>query len=626
MPRGQVFRSPTSSRATSRRDNAITAAARNLSAGQSARQVRKTSNLGWQRILWGMYDTVPEFRFAVNWVGNTLSKAKLEIRKDGELVTDQAILDILASFFGGPSGQTEMFRKFGIHFTVAGEAWVIGRPGRDEDQWDVVASTEVTVQEYAGKVREIKVEGILVDEDQNTVVRTWKSHPEKSYEPDCPARPLIPVLRELTGLTEHVAAQIDSRLASAGILLVPSEMELPSITLTEVVMDDDGGALEQTVQLDNANALTQRLIDIASRAIGDRSSAAALVPLVIAAPGEFLEKVQHITFWSGLDEKAKELRDEAVRRIATGMDMPPEVVLGTADVNHWGAWQIEEAAIKAHTEPLLAIVLQALTTGYLRPLLEEWGYDDAESYTFTADTAEMRLRPNRSKEAMELYDRGQVNGETLRRENGFEELDSMDAQEKQLWLLQKIASGQTQPEQVVAALRMLGLAFPAPVAEPQRAIETQEARPTPSLKEHPRRAEPDPAESESDDARAVAASAVRPMEPNPLVMASEQMVKRALQRVGNRLKVKASRAGFDLPAGTKAQYIYLTVGVKAPEVDAAMADAWDLDDFEYPGVENAVLERCLAVYTRDLLLSQRPHSRSALAEHLLLSMSEGAAA
>ena len=53
-----------------------------------------------------------------------------------------------------------------------------------------------------------------------------------------------------------------------------------------------------------------------------------------------------MTFWTQLDEHAIELRSEAIRRLGLGMDMPPEVLQGSADSNHWAAWQADEAAIK----------------------------------------------------------------------------------------------------------------------------------------------------------------------------------------------------------------------------------------------------------------------------------------
>lgn len=604
--RSQVVQAP--------RKQGLTAAARNYSIGQASRKVAESRTLQesreWQRILWRMFDTVPEYRFAVSWVGNLLSKATLQVYQSGKITTNQVALDALASLFGGPDGHSEMLRLLGTNFTVAGEAWIVGVPSnKNEDDWDVVAATKIEVQGQ-GSDRTIKVDNEPIEPDA-LCMRLWKPHPESKAKPDTNSTAVLRVLMEIVRLEDHIDAQLASRLASAGILFVPEEMELPAITVNNADPEDPEGSQSQQ-ELDGADGLTQRLIDIASLAIGDRSSAAALVPLVITAPGEFLDKVQHLTFWTGLDEHAKSLREEAIRRLANGMDMPPEVLLGTTGVNHWGAWAIEEASIKAHTEPLLDVILSGLTTGYLRPYLAAKGVEDFETYTFEADTSEMRLRPNRSKEATELYDRGELNGFTLRRENGFDESDMPTQEELIFWLQKKVATGQTMPEQVVAALGQLGVNLPITQQRGQTEV-VHEQRPTPSLRRHPSRTAPDPEESE---AAPVAASAA----PNALVLASEQMVKRALERAGNRLKSRLNGRVIG-----KARDLYLSMpSLTEAETDDLLVDAWDLDDFDYPGVNCTALQDALHSYTMLLLRTQRPHSRQALARHLLLSLAEAA--
>ena len=88
-------------------------------------------------------------------------------------------------------------------------------------------------------------------------------------------------------------------------------------------------------------------------------------------------------------------------------------------VSHWGAWQIEEATIKMHVEPMLDVIVNALTIGYLqvRPRRRVLA-------SIVYDTSALRLRPDRSKEAFELYDRGLISGEALLRENGFADDDA----------------------------------------------------------------------------------------------------------------------------------------------------------------------------------------------------------
>ena len=63
--------------------------------------------------------------------------------------------------------------------------------------------------------------------------------------------------------------------------------------------------------------------------------------------------------------------DPVAAKLVATADAPGANVTGTSDMNHWSSWQLEEAAIKAHTEPLLTAICSALTEGYLRPLMSD---------------------------------------------------------------------------------------------------------------------------------------------------------------------------------------------------------------------------------------------------------------
>ena len=591
MPRQSVFRSEV----VSVPPQALYASARNYSIGRSERKGPRPSqnqSREWQESIWDFYDIVPEYRFAVSWVGNLLSRAQLLVHKDGVPTSDATVAEAMENLFGGAEGQREMLRLLGVHFTAVGEAFIIGVPEAKDtrDDWMVAAATEV--RQSGGDDGPISVSGEELPSDA-LVIRLWKPHPRKIKQSDCPSRAVMPVLSELVALTQHVAAQVDSRLAGAGVLLLPSEMELPTRTQTNVSAE---GEETVAIELSGPEGFAQVLSDTMGTSIADRKSASRLVPVILQGPGEYLDRVKLIQFWSGLDENAKPLREEAIRRLALGMDMPPETLTGTADVNHWGAWQIEEAAIKAHTEPLLDVICSAITEGYLRPYLEAENVADFEDYDIVADTSQLRMRPNRSKEAIELYDRAQLNGESMLRENGFDpNTDGMTPEERVQWFIQKVAAGQTTPEIVADALRLLQV----PIAEPESAPPAEE-RPIRSLDEHPRREPPDTID------QAAAASL------DPLVSAAEVMVFRALERAGNKLKSR-----FGVPTDIPAAKLYLSVPTLSRiECEELLTDAWScVGGLGY----NAALERALQEYTIGLLRLSKAHEREALARHLSLS-------
>ncbi|UVT31290.1 portal protein [Microbacterium phage Marcie] len=591
------------------RPRSIVAAAKNYTIGRSDEKIsdsRARNGEEWQRAGWDFFDTIPEYHQGCTIVGSLLSRAKLVVvEKNGDGVWEPTknpvAIAALEELFGGDEGQVEMLRQFGIHFTVAGGAYLIG-PGdeadrENPDKWMVAASTEVSKTGGTWKVNGKNLKG------KPLVVEIWKPHPRNPKKYDSPTRAILPILSELLQLTKRVAAQIDSRLFGAGLLLVPSETSFPAAPMREINVGEIP-AVRDSVQPGDAQGLADLLFHQAQLAVSNPESAAAMIPVIGEAPGEYIGNVKHITFWSELDRMAPKLREEGIRRTALGMDMPPEVLLGNAGSNHWNMWLSDENSVKIHAEPLLKILTASLTTGYLRTAIEgEDGVDDPNRFAIAADTSQMRLRPNRSKEALELNRELKLSDEAALRENGFDPADAMDDEGIRLALLRKVASGSTTPELVAAALRILGVAMP----EVEDNRPPAEARPDPSLEEHPTRDIPDPATQ---------SAAV-----HGFVFAAEQMLDRALQRAGNRMKTKLGLKGGDLPANR----IYTAIEMSPSDINDALQDAWGcVYEFDY-GVDADRLGRALDMYARALLRNRQAPTRAGLAGalNMLMSTPEG---
>jgi hypothetical protein len=596
MPRSRTVRGKLAAEVLA---NGLIASARNLTIDppddQPGRSFRKVKRQEWQNEGWYWYDVIEVFHYGVQWVGNTLSKAKLIILKDGKLVTSGPAVDVLERFFGGTDQHGEFLRQAAIHMTVAGEGYIVGQEGDSGDEWFIAAAVEV---KYQGDDI-YRIEGEEVSTSDSLIIRFWRPHPRKRNISDCPTRPLLPILSQIHELTMFVSAQADSRLQGAGILKLPTEVTFPT-----PVTSADG----KTQQEAGINGFIRELAETMAAAKKDRGSAAASVPIIIQAPAEHLDKIDHLTFWSELDENAKDLRNEAIRRLALGMDMPPEALLGTGDVNHWGAWQIEDSLIKSHAEPLLALITEALTTSYLRAVLVGEGMDseEAEKFEIAADTTGMRLRPNRSKEAIELWDRGILSDAAMLRENGFDvDEDSVDDEHTKTWLLRKIAQGSPNPEAVEAAAKKLGVELDIAPSEPSG------ERPLPrSLTEHPKQ---DPPERPEDGPAA------------SLIAAAEVAMFHALTRAGNRIKSTAAKIeGIprEITAMDRYQYVTLT----KTQLDFVLDDAWPiLERLELPrGVTAALLETALDNYARLLISNRQPYERAMLVRYLKQALKDAA--
>lgn len=461
--------------------------------GKSERIYRGVSS--WQADAWAFYDTTPELRFAAGWIGNALSRCILapgEIDELGSIVAteDKAVAAALHELFTGGDGMAAMLEMLGIHLTVAGEAYLVGRhinmPSNmggpdvfsDEKVWEVVGVNEISatsgiwIIDY-GSQRQERVQ--LADDD--SVIRIWRPHPAKRIEADSPVRSLLGTLSEIEALSARIYGQTQSQLAGAGVWAVPNTIEFAGA-------DPNANKAEQLMVMMGKGML---------QAVADPGDPASLIPFILTVPPEDVDKFKPpIHFWSDFDDKVGQGRKEAVLRFCVGMDIPPEVILGMTagasssggtgtGASHWTAWQIEESAIKLHIEPLLSVIASGIVIGYLRDVV------DNPRSAIISNTEALKLQPDRSQEALELYDRALIGGEATRRYNGVKETDVMDNMEKAVWLFTKLAGSSVTPEQVAYAVTLLTGKSDFPTsADTGQAVHPGTNQPdAPSMENHP---------------------------------------------------------------------------------------------------------------------------------------------
>lgn len=549
---------------------------------------------GWQQEAWRQFGICPELQFAANWIANALSRCQLlpgEVDALGNINAsdDPTITKALQDLFSGNNGQAQMLHAAGLHLTIAGEFYLVGRflnPTDTQRIWEVVGTQELS---QAGQVWVIKYDENMTPvtlTDRDTVIRVWRPRPEKRIEATSPCLALLPVLTEIEYLTRHIFAQTTSRIAGAGVWALPSSLEFPG---------SDGMA-------NKAEGLMAKMGEAMSISFRDPGNPASLVPLLITVPDAAVNSIKEpIHFWSEFDAAAVETRSAALSRFCVGMDLPPEVISGMtahasssggtgSGVSHWTSWQIEESAIKLHIEPLLELIGNAVTIGYLRKITNK--ANSAIKY----DTNKLKLQPDRSKEAAEIFDRGELCATSLRFYSGFSEDDAPSVEEHKNFILNRIAGGSAAPDQVAWALGELGLDG-APDGQDQQPVHpgTNQAV-APSLEDHPSRDIPDAASSQAI-----------------LLRACEPVVMRALERVGGRLRNKGIK-----PDGVPQHEVYLYAQVNG-DATALLEGAWSLVPMVAEGLtDSIILTRVLNAYAENLLTQKVPHSREALANYLTL--------
>lgn len=560
----------------------------------------------WQRECYRHYAICGEARYAARFYGHALSRVKLGIGTRSETGFEPSTsgegVAQLNALFNGRLGQAQMLEAIGIHLAIAGECYLVGRTVKgsayeqDGEIWEILSVLEVDVQGEKWSIKYDDTTPKIPLADDDVVIRIWMPDPAKRMYADSPFRSLIAILREIEYLTMSIFAQASSRLVGAGMLVLSDNMTFPPPP------DKDGKAQEFKNQ---ADGFMLTLADLMMKAIQDPSSPASKVPLIAMAPADAIDKIKLIQFWTEMDAQSMPMRNEAIRRFALGMDLPPEQVLGMSSnlgtgggqsngVSHWGAWQIEESTIKMHIEPMLETITNSLTIAYLRPLVST----DEE---ITYDTSALRLRPDRSKESLELRDRGLLKDAVAVKENGFNETDMPTDEEYRTFLLRKLATGSATPEQVQAALVMLGVELPveiAPAPQPPQLEQPRETRPDPSLEDHPSKPRT-PAES-------------------ALVAACDGMVWRALEKAGNRV-INSGVRGKNRDKSVEPAEFYLAEPVNgggakllegafsyAPKILSGIGDAERLTHLLH--------NYCLALFQ-----TQTPHSKEALAHYLAIN-------
>src|SRR3546814_12598118 len=105
------------------------------------------------------------------------------------------------------------------------------------------------------------------------------------------------------------------------------------------------------------------------------------------------------TFHTPFDEETRELREEAIRRLALGQDAPPELLLGVGNMNHWGAWLVQADTINTHVEPPRARFCDPATTQIPPPRTADRALADAAHYGSCYAVQHHHSRPNKQAHA-----------------------------------------------------------------------------------------------------------------------------------------------------------------------------------------------------------------------------------
>lgn len=438
----------------------------------------KTNHEKWQDEAWAYFDLIGEIKYATRFVGNSLSRLRIfaatqpdkeetpiNVSDASEVPTDpatgdpvegaepyistelaEAAMDELARLRSPVADQSELLRENGENIFIAGEAYLIGLLDKDNlddegnptetfgiySEGEVSANSEKKLVISESPMRQGQTpdkDDVRVIGDDEFVLRTWRRHSRYGNLADSNIRGVLAECEELLLLHKSIRAAAKSRL-SAGILFVPDELSFQS---TEPTEGDSSSADEDSFETD--------LMDSMTEPIEDEGSASSLVPLVVRGPSKFGKDIEHTDLAREIDKTVLDRCNYLLERIGNGIEVPPEIIFGMSNVNHWTAWQIDETTFKAHIEPIAVQILNAWTVGFLRPALKKrLNADGSQQFLdseinkvmFWYDATNLVAQPNRSDDAKAAHSAMALSNEALLRELNFSADDAPSLDELQL--------------------------------------------------------------------------------------------------------------------------------------------------------------------------------------------------
>lgn len=359
----------------------------------------RRSQLPWQKHALEVTRIVPEIGYASKFYSRMLQQLRIypalrNAQDQKKEIKTGLPVDVLNRIQDPGGGRSEILGMYGRLMCITGEGILFGRDlDQPHERWSFVWNDELIIEsDGRGNVTKIvhklgrSGETREYSPDQAVAYRMWSSSPWNSYEAESPLQANLEIAEELILLTKSVRATAVSRLIN-GLLFIPSEV---SPSPEEPVGEEDP----------YTDPWSADFLDHAELQIQTPGTAAAAMPLTSWVAGEWIEKIRWIQVHDPqTDYLERELRNEAIQRLAYGMDMPPEALTGLGGSNHWAAMQILGDMWKSHGAPVAQQFCHELGVAYLQPALRDAGYPDWADVVVDYDASQVVVKADRSEDA-----------------------------------------------------------------------------------------------------------------------------------------------------------------------------------------------------------------------------------
>lgn len=403
------------------RGRSIQAAGKAISFNEGRLRAEEPSAGGgfpWQARGWRVYRELGLIHYAMSFIRDNVALLDFyaaEIPDDPEEEAEPLDLDNPAAveverLGAGPYGSVSaLIAELVVHDKVAGEGWLgvrferdgepiegtLEEPPEDSDEiWEVLTAQTRHRRRTDPKLRPAQT------------VRIWRPDPERPEWPDSSLRSVLAECEQLLLIQQMTTGTLQSRLHN-GVFLAPEELD-PS----QAGPPDEGD--------DEMSPLMRDMFQVFSAPINDPGAAAAIMPYLLFGKAEWIDKVKHISMSREFDKFVLELALHLAKTIAGGIDLPAERLTGIGDINHWGQWLIDDITYSQHLAPAVDLVVDGLEKAWLRPAWSAAGLD-ADRFGLVVDATRLTSRVRKGADAVQAYKLGELSGEALRRELGFDE-------------------------------------------------------------------------------------------------------------------------------------------------------------------------------------------------------------
>lgn len=432
----------------------------------------------WQDDAWDYYDAVPEVKHAARYVGNAMAKIKmfpaiydpLDLTKPPIPITDEraacppkvivAAHAELARLKSNRGGQAEIQRQAAMNLEIAGEGYLTGiaahtkveKVGGKEitvpiaEEWEIHSISEIDTKNRQYVVRSSPKEPWVSLGPDDDCIRIWQRHPRWANRPDCALSGLLIECEALHTLALQIIGESNSK-RNNGFLLVPNGLTFGSSNVTDTEDGDDP----------DEDPVMDALAETMQGPIADPSSPSSVQPTLVRGDKEELKEFRHVLASRNSDDIEVRI-DGRVQRLARGLDLPVEVVLGHMSTTFANAEQVDQDTFDDYLKPRAELLVDAFTFGFYSPQLaanadvpDEW----ATRIILWYDPSALITQPDPVSTAPVAHGAKVISDATLRTALGYNEEDAPT--EEELLRRTGLDRGAITGDVTLALLKLLGV-------------------------------------------------------------------------------------------------------------------------------------------------------------------------